>query len=614
MIQQKHKSWKRGLSVILLAAFLLQLSGGAALAQSKQGWYRYSSHQAVTAADLTYQGYDSAALEQSIIFLREAYTLPGQSQRITRLVQTLLDETDKMMTQYALMSVAYYNNVMNQKMAQAMEAGTVQITELSDAVYAVLAEGMASPYADVILNKVGYAYGGALSAYTENSAESFALLKQEQQLVQAYDAAYNSKYQVVVDGKSWTEASFAANPPEDTAQAEKVQLALTKKLNELTGETFRQLVQVRTRIAKLEGYDNYADYMYAAYGRDYTKEDSQKLHQAVKQDLAPLYQQMMALEQESDTDALQALAGHDGEQILENLAPYMNKIDAELGATFQFLRQYHLYDLADSPQKMPLGFTMPLYQYGSAYIYNKPDGTIQDYSTVIHEFGHFAAMFHHTEPALLEGFVLETDELQSQGLETLFCVYGKDLFADNGQDYTWHTLSNMLYSIVTGCMQDEFQTDVYNNPGMSLEEINKTYYNIAKSYGFKTQENTNQAYGWVYISHTFQSPCYYISYAVSALSAIDLYLQAVADPEKAADSYMKLSAMDSHMPYQRALKQCGLRNPFADGTVSAMADGVRKALRIDSRAKQQQTVMDTVETRQLHDMPYVKPLPLMPAA
>lgn len=228
MIQQKNKGWKRGLSVILLAAFLLQLSGGTALAQSKQGWYRYSSHQAVTAADLTYQGYDSAELEQSIIFLREAYTLPGQSQRITRLVQTLLDETDKMMTQYALMSVAYYNNVMNQKMAQAMEAGTVQITELSDAVYAVLAEGMASPYADVILNKVGYAYGGALSAYTENSAESFALLKQEQQLVQAYDAAYNSKYQVVVDGKSWTEASFAANPPEDTAQAEKVQLALTK--------------------------------------------------------------------------------------------------------------------------------------------------------------------------------------------------------------------------------------------------------------------------------------------------------------------------------------------------------------------------------------------------
>ena len=38
MIQQKHKSWKRGLSVILLAAFLLQLSGGEALAQSKQGW------------------------------------------------------------------------------------------------------------------------------------------------------------------------------------------------------------------------------------------------------------------------------------------------------------------------------------------------------------------------------------------------------------------------------------------------------------------------------------------------------------------------------------------------------------------------------------------------
>lgn len=612
MMQQK-KRWKRGLSVVLLVAFLLQLNGGAAFAQSKQGWYPYSSHQAVTTADLTYQGYNSAVLEQTVASLREAYALPGQSRRITRLVQTLLDETDKMMTQYTLASVAYYNNVTNQKMAQAMETCTAQVMTLTDAAYTVLAEGMQSQYADVILSKVGYAYGGALSSYTETSAESLTLLQQEQQLVQAYDAAYNSNYQVVVDGKTWTESSFVANPPKDAVQADKVQLALTKKLNELTGETFRQLVQVRTKIAKLEGYDNYADYMYDAYGRDYTKEDSQKLHQAVKQNLAPLYQQIVALEQESDADALQALAGHNGEQILANLAPYMDKIDPELGATFQFLRQYRLYDLADSPQKMPLGFTMPLYQYGSAYIYNKPDGTIQDYSTVIHEFGHFAAVFHHTEPALLDGLVLETAELQSQGLETLFCVYGKDLFADKGRDYTWYTLKNMLYSVVTGCMQDELQTAIYNNPNMTLEEINKTYYNIAKSYGFKVHENTNQAYGWVYISHTFQNPCYYISYAVSALSAIDLYLQAVANPEKAADCYMKISAMDSYMPYQKALKQCGLRNPFADGNVSAMADGVRKALRIDSRAKQQ-PVKTTVETQQLHDMPYVKPLPLLPAA
>ena len=48
---------------------------------------------------------------------------------------------------------------------------------------------------------------------------------------------------------------------------------LDEAMNEAVGETFRELIQVRTEIAEEAGYDSYIDYAYSCYNRDYRPKD-----------------------------------------------------------------------------------------------------------------------------------------------------------------------------------------------------------------------------------------------------------------------------------------------------------------------------------------------------
>lgn len=603
-IWNKHRGWCKGLALLLTVVLCLQLLCTQALAaQSGGSWYATISHPPVTAADLTYQGYDSTAFTQAVQELQNAYQKTGQSKRITRLIQTILDEYDKAETQLTLAQVAYYQNVRDRAMVDAVQALSILTLQMRDQAFQVLSQGFATDYADILAEQVGWVYAEAVANYDSADDSLFALTTQEQQLVQQYEALYKSDYAVTVKGKTWTKAQYEANPPKDAALSEQVQLALVQKLNSLVGPIYQQLVQVRTQIAQQSGYESYAEYAYLAYGRDYTTADSRALQQVVKQSIVPLYQRLATVLQDADLSALKAI-NQKGDVILEKIAPYLQQIDPELGAAFQLLQQFGLYDVTDRPNKMDLSFTVPLPAYHNAYLFVKPTGTVQDYNAIVHEFGHYAAMCHEHWPALLCGGSLDVQETQSQGLEAVFSVFAADLFGEQADLYQLWTVYNLLGAVVDGCCQDELQTLVYANPNMTLQEINQAYYKIAKSYGYAMRDGVDEAYSWVQIPHNFQSPCYYISYSTSALSALDLYLQACKNPEQAADRYMRLSGMDSLATYGAAVDYCGLRDVFASGTVASIAKELSQTLQVD---RKRPSLIQT-EVQQLNQ----SALPIMP--
>ena len=61
---------------------------------------------------------------------------------------------------------------------------------------------------------------------------------------------------------------------------------------------------------------------------------------------------------------------------------------------------------------------------------------------------------------------------------------------------------------------------------------------------------------------------------------------------------MKLSALDSFIPYQTAVKICGLQNVFAPGVVAKLAEDLSQNLRLDSPAAKPVRS----EIKQLHEM------------
>ena len=69
---------------------------------------------------------------------------------------------------------------------------------------------------------------------------------------------------------------------------------------------------------------------------------------------------------------------------------------------------------------------------------------------------------------------------------------------------------------------------------------------------------------WILINHTFESPMYYISYAVSALSALEIWqISRTAGESKAVDIWLDLMQEQDDMDYEAVLEKVGL-TPFTD--------------------------------------------------
>ena len=571
-----------GLGALLLAACLMLTIPARAA-----GRYPEKEHLPVDFADMEYTGYDGAALRSALSALEQIAASPAARTEdaevraaLEELYGRILSEVDQLSTQSALIGIRYDANGADQEAADESAALSQLSVQLFDECYRTLGLLADTPYRDILERDAGPEILDELRNYQALTDRESALYEEEERLVQAYDQAMARPAQVIVDGQVWTEESLAQARELDDGTWREISALLEREQNRAAGEIFLQLVRVRTEIARENGYDSYADYAYReSYDRDYTTEDIETVRRAAKRYWVPLEVRLMDALSERDLRALDVRTRAFGDDILDAVEPYMERIDPELAETFAFMRQYHLYDIAPSDSKLPVGYTVGLPAYGTAFIFDDPYGDHQDYSTVIHEFGHFNETFHSAEHDLWSSFHIDVGEIHSQGLEVLFTAYAGEIFGpEGGRAFYWATISNMVSSVLEGCMYDEFQTAVYADPDMTLEEVNRLFKDISEEYGYFYEEDEEESCFWVEIPHNFQSPMYYISYATSALSALDLWLISLEDRDKAVDIYLDLAAMGMSRPYRETVEAVGLRDIFREKTMRLLADGIQDRL------------------------------------
>lgn len=544
-------------------------------------------HLPVDFSDMEYTGFDAAALLDALSALRQTAASPaiqtenaGTRAELESLYRRILSEVDRLSTQSALIGIRYDANGADQAAAEESAALAELSAQVFDSCYSALRLLLDTPYQDIIQRDAGPDGIAFLREYQELTDRESLLYQEEERLIQAYDQAMAQPIQVTAGGRIWTEKSLSEDASLDGETYREIASLLEQARNRSAGELFLQLVRVRTEIARENGYDSYADYAYLEnYGRDYTTEDIESVRRAVKRYWVPLEARLADALSERDMRALDVRSRAWGDDILDAVEPYMGRIDPELAETFAFMRQYHLYDIAPSDSKLPVGYTVGLPAYGTAFIFDSPYGDHQDYSTLIHEFGHFNETFHSTEHDLWSSFYIDVGEIHSQGLEVLFTAYAGEMFGpEGGRAFYWSTISNMVSSVLEGCMYDEFQTAVYADPDMTLQQVNRLFKSISEEYGWAYDEGEEESYFWVEIPHTFQSPMYYISYAASALSALDLWLISLEDRDKAVDIYLELAAMGMSRPYRETVETVGLEDIFREKTMRRLADGIQDRL------------------------------------
>lgn len=404
----------------------------------------------------------------------------------------------------------------------------------------------------------------------EETSHDLALQKlhlAEEELLSQYHDVYYADEAVYIEQKRYTAADLSTleqGSPLYQQVAEKLSSLRKQKLAEI----YCQLVKLRTEEAKLNGYDNYYDYIFQEnYGRDYTPKDCLYFYQEVKTHLAPLEELFNTQLQLQWPDVLPKPSE---ENILPLLQEQLTILSPHFAPAMTYLQVHQLYDIEQRKNKRSGGYTLWFNEINQPFLYSGNDSDFLNLLTVIHEFGHFNAYYQLAQTVNFSqtDLICDLAEIHSQGLEILMLPYYEALFgADNFQWAQLYTLDGLLYSITSGCLIAEFEQRIYENPTMTSTQMEQLMADLEKQYHLL---NSGFSKNWTETTHLFETPGYYISYATSAFSAWEIWTESQKDMQQAVKIYEKLltQSIDNYLD---VLKTIGLKSPFAVNSVKNLA-------------------------------------------
>ena len=223
------------------------------------------------------------------------------------------------------------------------------------------------------------------------------------------------------------------------------------------------------------------------------------------------------------------------------------------------------------------GANLPIAYFGKGY---------DSASTVAHEFGHYMNEIYNEDEYSQSFDLLET---HSQGQEMLFLNYLSNHLEGNAYKLVeTYSLINVLQTIVLATQVDCFEQAVYLNQyaGPNSEEImadgkitadeyDKVYAGLSEYLGIEEDYRVDEY--WRYV--TISSPCYYISYAISGVNALQIYVNAKKQGfESAKESYLKLftyTDVDPEMTTEEVLLYAGLTSYVDERTFTLIGISIR---------------------------------------
>lgn len=372
-------------------------------------------------------------------------------------------------------------------------------------------------------------------------------------------------------------------------------------------ELYEEFVSLNNQIAQLAGYNNYPEYAYPnVYGRDYSPAEVATMRNYVKQYLKDAYLSLYNGYYNSMTsggvlqgtiesqyyNALTEDSIFDSKLTSDLVQSYFEVMNSTTAGETEIDFFAHANDLFKNGNYY-VGSTDGAFSYwipaqDTSILYFGPD-SYRGAFTFVHEFGHYYNNVYNPNVSM----TLDLDEVHSQGNEMMFLSYletklPKGVLRKIYDKIYYDNVFNMFAIIMLATAVDEFEYCVYTNTTPSGEPttyVAKDYDNlfieIMRSYGIADTLKTSY---WRYV--TISSPCYYISYAMSALPCIELL--SIADTEgfeTARAKYLKfftftddetIVSVDEYgdkvvnITYAQTLEFVGLNSVFAEQLYSSL--------------------------------------------
>lgn len=365
-------------------------------------------------------------------------------------------------------------------------------------------------------------------------------------------------------------------------------------------EIYDKLVKNRTKQARELGIENYVELGYYRMNRNcYDKEMVSNFRNQVKKYFVPFAQKLherrkkrLKLEKLSYIDeGVYFLNGNpepvgDPDEIMSAGKEMYSELSPETKEFFDYMIENELFDVLGRKTKKAGGYMTYLPLYKSPFIFANFNGTSGDVDVITHECGHaFQGYISGKDPIREHSDItMETAEIHSMSMEFFADRFMKMFFGDRAEDYVSMHIEDAAAFIPYGCMVDEFQHIVYENPDMTPSERNEAWLKLEKEYRPHVDYTGNKYFEggafWQKQLHIYNYPFYYIDYCIAQTCAMQYKALMNEDYDKAWDSYLKLCKLSASDFFVNLIKDVGLKSPFENGCIKEIVEKLSEELNL----------------------------------
>lgn len=346
----------------------------------------------------------------------------------------------------------------------------------------------------------------------------------------------------------------------------------SKSFNNDVAKIYAKFVKNANEMAKLAGYDNFLDYSYKNYYyRPYQYEVTDDFFSYVQTYAYPYFNKLYtSLNNEisslsrSDLNNVRTFVlGNGFTTNFHLIEDYKDYFGGEFKTIFNDLwYQSNNYYISYEDDCMETAYTSSMNDRPYMYFGNRYETT-----TIVHEFGHYY------DAVINENARVSYDlaETHSQANEMLFINYLKadkkyndaacKVIIDN-------QVLDTISSVIIATMVNEFEKKAYLDDDLTVEDI--VEYESEVKEAIPMDDYFDFGYYWRMVA--IQSPCYYFSYAASAIGALEINSLAGTDLRNAINKYNKLINYDKDDAdnYLEIYRKAGLTSPFDEETFKSL--------------------------------------------
>ncbi len=360
---------------------------------------------------------------------------------------------------------------------------------------------------------------------------------------------------------------------------------------------YDELVQVRTKIAKTLGYENFVQLGYDRFSRtDYNAKDVKNYRDQIYEDIVPLVNDLterkakrLGIKDPKSYDlALSFLSGNptpkgDRAWMVNHAKTMYDEMSKETSEFFNFMVDHELLELDSKPGKQGGGYCTYIPDYQSPFIFANFNGTSHDVDVLTHEAGH--AFQIYSSKHLIPEYrwpTLEACEIHSMSMEFLAWPWVHLFFEDDTEKYKFNHLAGAVSFLPYGVLVDEFQHHIYEKPELTPDERKTLYRKLEKKYlPFKDYDDDaflEKGGFWFRQGHIFGAPFYYIDYTLAQVCAFQYWIKHQENREAALESYLKLCKLGGSKSFLGLVESAELLNPFVKGTVKEIVKPIKAYL------------------------------------